>query len=298
MHPGRPSPAASLPGVTNASRAKRKRAAVRSAKRSRQNSWWYGLTAIVVIAGIALIAYTQATAPAAVGPYLQDANNPTKKDTHWHAALGVYDCDHWMGDSSGAGKWNWPNATPGGQPARASDTNVYAGLHSHDDGVIHMEPAVSAEAGRGATVGLYFDYGGWKLSATGFSFLGTSVKNGDKCGSSPGTLQWEVATWDGNTSANAKQKYTVMTGNPAKYKLFQYNIVVIAFLPANKTIASIGNPPSVPNLATAVGAEGVTPGATGTTMPPISTPATTPATTGPATGVTTKPATTPTTSKP
>ena len=34
-----------------ASSAKRKRAAVRSAKRSRTNTWWYGLTAIVVIAG-------------------------------------------------------------------------------------------------------------------------------------------------------------------------------------------------------------------------------------------------------
>jgi hypothetical protein len=31
-------------------------------------------------------------------------------------------------------------------------------VHSHDDGVIHMEPAVSSEAGRNATVGLYFAY--------------------------------------------------------------------------------------------------------------------------------------------
>ena len=155
-----------------ASSAKRKRASVRSAKRSRTNTWWYGLTAIVVIAGVSLIVYAKQTAPAPVGPFLADASNPTKKDTHWHAALGVYDCDHWMGDTPGSGIWQWKYATPSGTPARASDTSQYAGLHSHDDGVIHMEPASSEEAGRNATVGRYFDFGGWKISATSFDFLG------------------------------------------------------------------------------------------------------------------------------
>jgi hypothetical protein len=260
--------------VTNASRAKRKRAAVRSAKRSRQNTWWYGLTAIVVIAGIALIAYTQATKPTAVGPFLQDSSG-TKQNTHWHAALGVYDCDHWMSDGTGAGVWNWPNANTAGNPARASNTSVYAGLHSHDDGVIHMEPLVSEEAGKNATVGLYFTFGGWKLSSTGFSFLGTTVKNGDKCGTGTGTVQWELARWD---LTSGKQKYTVETSNPAKYKMFQDDIVVIAFLPKGKTLASIGDPPSVPNLAKALGVSEA-PGAA-TSVPatvPVTVPVSTPA---------------------
>ncbi len=288
MHPGPTRPASSLPVVTNASRAKRKRAAVRSAKRSRHNTWWYTLTAIVVIAGIALVVYARATAPSPVGPFIADQNNPTKKDTHWHAALGVYDCDHWMGDSSGTGVWNWPTATPSGSPSRASNPNVYAGLHSHDDGVIHMEPQVSEEAGKNATVGKYFDFGGWKLSSTGYTFLGTTVKNGDKCAGKPGTFQWEVGTWDGDTTGKVKQKYTVKSGDPAKYKLLQYDIVVIAFLPEGKTLASIGNPPSVPNLATALGVENGGQAATATTMPAVS------GTTAPATG-TTAPVTSPTT---
>ncbi len=194
--------------------------------------------------------------------------------------------------------WNWPNATPSGSPARAANTNEYAGLHSHDDGVIHMEPAVSEEAGKNATVGLYFEFGGWKLNQTGFTFLGTTVKNGDKCGTQPGTLQWMTASWDGNTAKDAKQKYTVQTGNPAKWKLHQYDIVVLAFLPSGKSITSIGNPPSLPNLATALGVENGQQPATATTMPAISTPATT----APKTGTTTKPTSgstvTPTTSKP
>ncbi len=127
---------------------------------------------------------------------------------------------------------------------------------------------------RGATVGLYFEYGGWKLSSSSYNFLGTTVKNGDKCGTSPGTLQWEVGKWDGDTTGKVKQKYVVKTGDPAKYKLNQYDIVVIAFLPEGKSISSIGDPPSVPNLAKALGAESA-PMATVTTAPPA-------ATTGPA----------------
>ena len=57
--------------MSSASRAKRKRkAAVRSAKRSRNNTWWYGLTALILIAGIGLVIYARANVPAEVGPYI------------------------------------------------------------------------------------------------------------------------------------------------------------------------------------------------------------------------------------
>ncbi|HET9730812.1 MAG TPA: hypothetical protein VFR41_15380, partial [Acidimicrobiia bacterium] len=142
-----------------ASRSKR-RAAVRSAKRSRTNTWWYGLTAIVLIAGIALVVYAKATAPGAVGPLVS-------KD-HWHAALGVYDCDHWLGNGQkGPGTWDWPGTSSTG--IFRVGTQVYAGMHSHGDGIIHMEPSQSDEAGRNATVGRYFSFGGWNLSSTGYS---------------------------------------------------------------------------------------------------------------------------------
>ena len=85
-----------------------------------------------------------------IGPFLRDQanpDNPKNEQNHWHAALGVYDCDRWAGDGvSGDGVWIWHPATPGGSPARAGNTNVYAGLHSHADGIIHMEPQVTEEA--------------------------------------------------------------------------------------------------------------------------------------------------------
>ena len=272
-----------------ASRAKRKRAAVRSAKRAKNNNWWYGLTAIVLIAGVALIVYARAVAPSAVGPYALSADNTCSHgaDCHWHAALGVYDCDHWVGDQTGTGLWQWPAATPSGSPARADNTSAYAGLHSHADGIIHMEPAVDADAGRHATLGLYFQYGGWKLSSSGYSFVSdTTVKNGDKCPTGgAGTLHWEVAKYD--PSATKQQHYTVESGNPADYKLNNTDVVVVAFLPANKSIASIGDPPSLKNLPNAASVE-TKPGE----MPTVTTlPTSTPSQATP----TTKAAATPTT---
>ena len=99
--------------------------------------------------------FSSAARPA-VGPFVPDPNNPTEADTHWHAALGVYNCDHWMGDRTGKGIWVWPHATHYGSPARADNTNVYAGMHSHDDGIIHMEPAEAVDTGMNTTVGRYF----------------------------------------------------------------------------------------------------------------------------------------------
>jgi hypothetical protein len=119
-----------------------------------------------------------------------------------------------------------------------------------------MEPVVPSEAGRNATVGLYFVYGGWTVSSTGYSFLGTSVENGDPCGAERGTLQWETATWN---PANGRQGYTVGSGDPARHKLVQADIVVIAFLPAGTSITSIGNPPSLSYLARSLGYQGIAP---------------------------------------
>jgi len=280
-----------------ASRSKRRRAAVRSAKRSRNNNWWYGLIALVVILGVVMIVVTNMSTPDPTGPYVLDqvnSNNPHNRDTHWHAALGVYDCDKWMSDGSGDGVWNWPAATPEGSPARAGNTNVYAGLHSHDDGIIHMEPQVNEEAGRHATVGKYFEFGGWHLSSTGFDFLGTKRQNGDKCGNGTGTLQWATAKFNGDV--NKPQQFTQGKGNPGDFKLHNDDIVIIGFLPPGKSITSIGNPPSLKRLPDAANNEAA-PGQsanTPTTMPAVNpTPttaakgATTP-TTG-ATSPTTKP---------
>lgn len=217
--------------MAKSSRVKR-RAKVRSPRRSRGPVLWYVVTAFVVVIGIALIVVSRPDTGSA-GIQLGE---------HWHAALGVYDCDRWLGDGTvGDGLWQWPAATSDNRPARVG-TSAYAGLHSHADGIVHMEPATSEEAGDNATLGRYFRFGGWRLDEDGYEFLGTERAAGDECGDEPGALQWSV---------NGEAR----TGNPADYVMKDGDVVVVAFLPEGKDLADIGEPPSVANLADAANIE-------------------------------------------
>jgi hypothetical protein len=173
---------------------------------------------------------------------------PFVRASHWHAALGVYDCDHWTGDSLGPGLWHWPVETPDHRPGRAYDHSQYAGLHSHDDGLIHVEPLPNDESGRRATIGRYFDFGGWHVSSEGFNFLGSSAKNGDDCNGQVGRLTWKVAKW----KAEQPDQYVVMQVDPAAYRLHNDDVIVIAFLPVGESISRLGDPPSLVNLPDAI----------------------------------------------
>jgi len=183
---------------------------------------WYALTAAIVIIGVGGLVFLRPSHPASAGIQLGD---------HWHAALGVYACDHW----DGGARWPTPTDATSGGPTRA-DGGGYAGLHSHNDGLIHMEPATSGDTGSNGSLGSYFKENGFELSSTHVKFVTADLNNGDKCGSAPGTLHWLV---DGRAR----------TGNPAGYVLHDKDWVVIAFLPDSKKITSLGKPPSYPNLA-------------------------------------------------
>jgi hypothetical protein len=257
-----------------ASRAKRRRAAVRSAQRTRTNTFWYVITAFVVVVGIALVAFARGDRPDEVGPRLASSSGPAD---HWHAALGVYDCGTWLSDGSGDGVWKWPYATSQGSPARAN-TDAYAGLHSHGDGIIHMEPAVSEEAGQNATVGKYFDFGGWDISASSFDFLGTARQEGDDCNGEPGVLKWAVGTYTGEGNV----EFEAQTGDPGDFKLNDNDVVLVAFVAEDVDVTKLGDPPAVVHLPGASEREGQS---VDTTMPTVVTSPTT------APGATTAPTT-------
>jgi hypothetical protein len=155
---------------------------------------------------------------------------------HWHVALGVDDCGTWVPN------WAWPpgnvsdaSAVGAGAPARAgSHGRAYAGLHSHGDGLIHLEPLTTDETGAHATLGLYFRYGGWKLSADAITFAGVHERNGSRCDGKPGVLRWAV-------------NGTEMHGNPADYRLRDRDTVELVF-----TTVGAPMPPksAVPSYAT------------------------------------------------
>lgn len=196
-----------------ASRQKR-RSSVTAARRSRSNLGWYLATAAVVVLGIVLVVFSAANRA--------DPEPPLTTD-HWHAALGVNVCGTWQ-----------PNPP---EFANRFGSQLLAGIHSHGDGLIHIHPHTSDEAGGNATVGRFFSNGGWELSEDSIStWTGAERTNGDECDGEEATVRWSV---------NGEER----DGNPADYRPQDLDVVAIAFLPAD---AEIGTPPSAANVTAPV----------------------------------------------
>lgn len=255
----------------------RARARARRAPRRSGTNIWTVAIVVVVIIGVGAVVAQVATNKGTSG----GAGAGLKIGDHWHAALGMNVCGTWLPN---------PPETPRDSQGLIvrHGTDVYAGIHTHGDGLIHFEPQTSDDAGASATVGRFFKYNGWSLSETSFTFdKGVKEANGDTCpaaGGKPaakGTVQWAV---------NGKQR----TGDPAKYDPHNNDRIVIAFLPPGTSITSLGDPPSTANLPNANNIESPNQVPASTAVP--SGPATSiPATGAPATGA---PATTPTTATP
>jgi hypothetical protein len=145
---------------------------------------------------------------------------------HWHVAYGIYICDKFL-------------------PSLAQNTNLGTatspGIHTHGDGLIHVEAQNDTETGRHATVGKFFqEYPGAKLTSTSITIPGLKTyKNGQKCGKKSATLQaWE---WDSPKDTKGKK----VIGNPADVLLKEEHIVTIGFVPNGTTLPK---PSSVANL--------------------------------------------------
>ncbi len=246
--------------------SRQKRRTFQTPKRSRNgaNLIWYAMAGILVVAGALGIAVSRSKSA--------NGSAPTTKD-HWHIALGVNDCGTWVPN------WAWPpgNVTStqsagAGAPARSGTGGlIYAPLHSHDDGLIHIEPLTDSDGGKNANLGAYFKYGGWKLSQTSIKFVSVDEKNGNKCQGKPGVLRWSV---------NGKEKQ----GDPTKYKLNDADVVELVFTTATAKLPPTTDVPSFTDLqqvlgnsptATATPTPSATNPSTGTTAPTGSTTATT-----------------------
>jgi hypothetical protein len=141
-------------------------------------------------------------------------------------------------------------------------------MHSHADGLMHIHPYSSDEAGKHATVGQFLKEGGWKVSSDSLQVWDNKThKNGQKCDGKEATVRYAV---------NGDEK----DGNPGSYHPEDGDVVAIAFLPKD---AKIGTPPqasAVPNdvepsaQTTLPGASGL-PEAPSTTTPGATTPGST-----------------------
>jgi hypothetical protein len=204
----RPDHRVACDAVGKASRTKR-RASVSAARRNRGVMGWYVLSGVVIVAGVIAIIASR-SGPAA----------PVVNEDHWHAAFGVNVCGEWLPDA------------PAFETA-FDNPNQRAGIHSHANGLIHIHPFVSDEAGDNATVGKFLDYQGWTADEDSFDLWDNEDhKTGDSCGEQEGTVRWEL---------NGEPR----DDNISDYQPEDGDVIALVLLPEDQ---EIGEPPAVANL--------------------------------------------------
>jgi hypothetical protein len=230
----------------------------RTTRRS-SGSWGFPLAmGVVVVLGVLGVVFSRDSAH-----HKAAADQPTVND-HWHAAYGFDVCGSFLPDLP--------------QPPNL------IGLHTHGDGVIHIEPQDAVnDTGKKATLGRFVSgYPGLKLSKNSFTILNQTWTNGEpKCDGKPG----EVVV-----KSNGK----VVTGDPTKLRVPKDGWITIAFVPKGADVPPPPNwedkvkranggagehgktPTTMPNSATPSSTPGATPGSTPGSTPASAPPASTP----------------------
>ena len=196
------------------------------AKARRSNLGFTVVVTAIVVLGVAGIALSRGGG----GDGTSDDTPPTLDD-HWHSAYAINIC--------GRLEPNMP------QPARL------LGLHTHNDGLVHIEPQVTLSAldrGKNATLARFVEgQPGMKLTSSELQIPGGELKkNGDMCDDKPGRVtirQWE------NAGGDEFKDFT----DPKDVKITDGGAITIAFVPEG---AELAKPASIPNLANPNAGEG------------------------------------------
>ncbi|MCL4448638.1 MAG: hypothetical protein M1483_06695 [Actinobacteria bacterium] len=194
---------------------------------------WYATLVVIVVLGITTVAYSryqyQHPAPASKLSKSANANGPTTKDS-WTAGF--------VFDICGSLQPNPPTVSAAGSIPR--------GFTTDGDGLIHIQPLLSSQTGKNATLGAFVsEYPDMVLTSDTLRYPGGYLwKNGDKCGGKstnnskpgngkPGVVQ--VEQWSSLASSG-----TLVTGNPGSLPLKNGQLITLAFLPVG---AHIPKPP-------------------------------------------------------
>ncbi|MDG2908809.1 MAG: hypothetical protein P6D49_11000 [Acidimicrobiales bacterium] len=134
--------------------------------------------ALVVILGVALVAFARSGREATAAPRLGD---------HWHSAYDIYVCDTYRG-----------------KIVNEADPN---GIHTHGDGIIHIHPFSSLASGKSATIGEFFGAFGGMIDDTSIRLdTGETITEGADCGGEPTVIK--VARFDAQDRDRAPQVIT------------------------------------------------------------------------------------------
>jgi hypothetical protein len=143
---------------------------------------------------------------------------------HWHAAYGVYICDQFL-------------------PALTDQHGDRFGIHTHDDGLIHIHPFSIEASGPNATIDVFGSEVDLSVSQDALTTpRGEPFVAGQDCNGQPGVVQ--VARWRAG-ELDGPPEITVADPGGVRF-LEDGEVFTIAFAPLG---APIPLPPSVDALA-------------------------------------------------
>ena len=195
-------------------------------------AWPIGMTVTVVVLTVLVVISAVNRDDDSVPPLVGD---------HWHAAYGVYNCGQFT--------------APFGE-----SMSVMPSMHSHTDGLIHIEPGATEFTGPGANLGAFAEGVGLELTDTSMVGDGIRKSNGDKCGAKEGSLR--LVVWDNP----ADETPTEITSDLAEFAPQDQQVMTLAYVPTDAELADVPKPPSMAELASQGGA-GPPPSAPSQTVP-------------------------------
>lgn len=183
----------------------------RTARGARPWGWYTAMAVVVALGSLGVWQSREQRLDKAAA----QIEEPPKRGDHWHAALGIYVCDQFIGNIADNGR----------------DPH---GIHTHGDGIVHIHPFDSKASGKNATVGVYFETMNLELGATKFKAPGGETWNdGEECEGKKGEVQFFV---------NGERR----SGDPSSHRMQDRDLLVLAFAPSDAEIPK--TPPSAPNL--------------------------------------------------
>lgn len=172
-------------------------------RQSRSYAWPFAIGSVVVV-GVALILVSIGNG--------SDERLPPRVGDHWHAAYSVYDCERLVA------------------PFPDSMARSDSGIHTHADGLIHLEVNSSRFTGPNANVGAFASGVDLVVADDTLKGPGVTRREGDRCGEEPGTIR--LAVWDGP----GDESPTVITEDITSYAPQDGQLVTLAFAPEGSAI--------------------------------------------------------------
>lgn len=149
-----------------------------------------------------------------------DIPGPRQNLDHWHAIYGVWDCTA----NNGSGDW---------VPKFSSHRDEW-GIHSHDDGIIHIHPFFEESAGKNATFRLFAETMGISVSNTEITLDdGRALTEGVLCNGEPAQIELRRWAFDFQALSNPDDPDRIVTLNINDQRfLNDREVWVLAFAPS------------------------------------------------------------------